>query len=191
MSCNKCCGPGYASPQEAAHGPKEKVLFVTCPHASGNGNDLLVAIDVDEESETFCQILSKAVLPNIGDEVHHTGWNACSSCHDKPSAKRTHIILPCLNSNRIYFINVEDERNIRLEKKPPPALRIKGHRIEGGPQMLQLSSGGEMLRIDIDENGVMKLNGNFLFDFGAIEGGPYLGHEMRYPGGDCTSDIWV
>ncbi|VDK45603.1 unnamed protein product [Cylicostephanus goldi] len=77
---------------------------------------MLVAIDVDEESDTFCQILSKCVLPYVGDEVHHTGWNACSSCHDKPSAKRTHIILPCLNSSRIYFVNVEDERNIRLDK---------------------------------------------------------------------------
>lgn len=37
----------------------------------------------------------------------------------------------------------------------------------------------------------MTLNESFLIDFGEVEGGPYLAHEMRYPGGDCTSDIWI
>ncbi|EYC18803.1 hypothetical protein Y032_0026g1378 [Ancylostoma ceylanicum] len=102
-------------------------------------------------------------------------------------------------------------------KEPPAALYVKGKRIEGGPQMLQLSldgkrlyvttslyrpwdkqfypkmmkSGAFMLCIDVGDNGGMTLNENFLFEFGTIEGGPYLGHEMRYPGGDCTSDIWI
>ncbi|KAL6740423.1 hypothetical protein Aduo_013778 [Ancylostoma duodenale] len=102
-------------------------------------------------------------------------------------------------------------------KEPPAALYVKGKRIEGGPQMLQLSldgkrlyvttslyrqwdeqfypkmikTGAVMLCIDVGDNGGMTINDNFLFEFGAIEGGPYLGHEMRYPGGDCTSDIWI
>uniref|UniRef100_T1H1P9 Uncharacterized protein n=1 Tax=Megaselia scalaris TaxID=36166 RepID=T1H1P9_MEGSC len=37
----------------------------------------------------------------------------------------------------------------------------------------------------------MKLNENFLVDFGKEPHGPTLPHEMRYPGGDCTSDIWL
>ncbi|RCN48800.1 hypothetical protein ANCCAN_05083 [Ancylostoma caninum] len=118
MSCGKtkCCGPGFASPKEAMKGPREKVLFVTCAHTSPTGNDMLAAIDVDPDSKTFCQILSKVVLPHRGDEIHHSGWNACSSCHDNPSAKRTHMVLPCLNSSRVYIVNVENEQAIRLEK---------------------------------------------------------------------------
>ncbi|KAL6740418.1 hypothetical protein Aduo_013774 [Ancylostoma duodenale] len=118
MSCGKTkfCGPGYASPKEAMKGPREKVLFVTCAHASPSGNDMLAAIDVDPDSKTFCQILSKVVLPHQGDEIHHSGWNACSSCHGNPSANRTHMVLPCLNSSRVYIVNVENERAIRLEK---------------------------------------------------------------------------
>ncbi|RCN48801.1 selenium binding protein [Ancylostoma caninum] len=115
----------------------------------------------------------------------------------------------------------EYERNLLLNssnlQEPPAALYVKGKRIEGGPQMLQLSldgkrlyvttslyrqwdeqfypkmmkTGAVMLCIDVGDNGGMTLNENFLFEFGAIEGGPYLGHEMRYPGGDCTSDIWI
>lgn len=49
-----------------------------------------------------------------------------------------------------------------------------------------------MLQIDVDtENGGMKINPNFLVDFGKEPDGPALAHEMRYPGGDCTSDIFL
>jgi selenium-binding protein 1 len=46
--------------------------------------------------------------------------------------------------------------------------------------------------IDVDTvNGGMQLNPDFMVDFGAEPGGPVLAHEIRYPGGDCTSDIYV
>ena len=52
--------------------------------------------------------------------------------------------------------------------------------------------GGWMLMVDIDTvNGGMKLNPDFGVDFGVEPHGPSLAHEMRYPGGDCTSDIWL
>ncbi|XP_016727888.1 selenium-binding protein 1 isoform X2 [Gossypium hirsutum] len=97
-------------------------------------------------------------------------------------------------------------------------LEIQGHRLRGGPQMIQLSldgkrlyvtnsvfstmdqqfypelveKGSHMLQIDIDtEKGGLKINPNFFVDFGAEPDGPCLAHEMRYPGGDCSSDIWI
>uniref|UniRef100_A0A158PBB5 Methanethiol oxidase n=1 Tax=Angiostrongylus cantonensis TaxID=6313 RepID=A0A158PBB5_ANGCA len=92
-----------------------------------------------------------------------------------------------------------------------------GKLIEGGPQMLQLSldgkrlyvttslykkwdlqfypelekSGAVMMLVNIADDGSMALDEGFLVDFGSMQGGPYLAHEMRYPGGDCTSDIWI
>lgn len=49
-----------------------------------------------------------------------------------------------------------------------------------------------MLQIDVDtENGGLCVNPDFLVDFGKEPWGPARAHEMRYPGGDCTSDIWV
>lgn len=54
-----------------------------------------------------------------------------------------------------------------------------------------VEKGGFIIQMDVDtENGGMKLNENFLVDFGKEEK-PALPHEMRYPGGDCTSDIWL
>lgn len=49
-----------------------------------------------------------------------------------------------------------------------------------------------MLQVDVDtEKGGLTLNKNFLVDFGKEPDGPVLAHEIRYPGGDCTSDIWL
>lgn len=46
--------------------------------------------------------------------------------------------------------------------------------------------------VDVDtDQGGMKLNQDFLVDFGDEPGGPALAHEIRYPGGDCTSDIYL
>lgn len=55
-----------------------------------------------------------------------------------------------------------------------------------------VKSGGHMVLIDIDhENGGMQLNTEFFVDFSSEPHGPTVPHEMRYPGGDCTSDIWL
>jgi len=106
-----------------------------------------------------------------------------------------------------------------LELKDQPQARfVKGKRIYGGPQMLQLSldgkrlyvttslfapwdkqfypdmakNGSMLLQIDVDrENGGMTLNEGFVVDFGAEPEGPVFAHEIRYPGGDCTSDIYL
>ena len=52
--------------------------------------------------------------------------------------------------------------------------------------------GGVMVMIDCDpENGGMTINPDFMVNFGKEPNGPSRCHEMRYPGGDCTSDIWL
>lgn len=55
-----CCsknGPGYKSPKDAfLNGPREKVLFVTCPNINKGGHDIIACVDVDPESETFSKV---------------------------------------------------------------------------------------------------------------------------------------
>ena len=56
--------------------------------------------------------------------------------------------------------------------------------------------GSSMLQIDCDTgkgggNGGMQLNDRFFVDFSKEPAGPSRAHEMRFPGGDCTSDIWI
>ena len=58
------------------------------------------------------------------------------------------------------------------------------------PDMKQY--GSYVMQIDCDtKSGGMKLNEDFYVDFGKEPNGPARAHEIRYPGGDCTSDIWV
>ena len=100
----------------------------------------------------------------------------------------------------------------------PEVALVRGKELLGGPQMLQLSldgrrlyvtsslfspwdeqfypdmvaAGSWMLRLDVDtERGGLTLDDSFFVDFGAEPDGPGLAHEIRFPGGDCTSDIWV
>lgn len=112
---------------------------------------------------------------------------------------------------------VEIIEDNELESKPK-RISLQGKSVRGGPQMLQLSldgkrlyvttslftswdqqfypemvkNGGMMLQVDVNtEKGGMEINDNFLVDFGQEPFGPVLAHEMRYPGGDPTSDIWA
>ena len=43
----------------------------------------------------------------MGDELHHSGWNSCSSCHGDASKSRSRLILPGLHSDRVYVIDVK------------------------------------------------------------------------------------
>ena len=54
-------------------------------------------------------------MPNVGDELHHFGWNRCSSaCH---GPDRSHLIVPGFRSSRIHVVNVADDpRRPRIEK---------------------------------------------------------------------------
>jgi len=56
------------------------------------------------------QVIHRMYLPYIGDEIHHTGWNACSSCHDDSSKSRNRLIMPSLNSDRIYVVDVGTDK---------------------------------------------------------------------------------
>ena len=64
-------------------------------------------------------------MPNIGDELHHFGWNACSSCHGDASKQRRYLVLPGLRSSRIHIVDVIDSRTPKLHKVIEPAA-VKG-----------------------------------------------------------------
>ena len=75
----------YPSPRLAQEAPREKLAYVSaidhrgCLGAPGAEPDGLAVVDVDPESKTYSTLVSLAELPHIGDELHHFGWNACSS----------------------------------------------------------------------------------------------------------------
>merc|ERR1712013_538947 len=202
------CGPGYASPRAAfTSAPQEKIVYLPCIIPDKDRPDYLATVDVDPDNPTYSTVISRLHFPYIGDEIHHTGWNACSSCWDDPNRSRSRLIVPAWTTS--------------TSTSPTGCMETSDNmtsQIQGAPQMLQLSLDGKrlyvttslfspwdkqfypemcnkgsmMFIIDVDTvNGGMQLNPDFMVDFGAEPGGPVLAHEIRYPGGDCTSDIYV
>jgi len=54
------------------------------------------------------------------------------------------------------------------------------------------NQGSHILQIDVDvEKGGLSINPDFFVDFSNEPDGAALAHEIRYPGGDCSSDIWL
>lgn len=102
-----CAGPGYASPQEAIKAPREEIVYTVCIY-TGTGiekPDYLATIDVDETSSTYNQVIHRTEVGAVGDELHHMGWNACSSCNDDGSMERKYLIVPGVRTSNFYIID--------------------------------------------------------------------------------------
>jgi methanethiol oxidase len=115
----------YASPAEARQAPPEEFLYVACLH-EGTGvdkPDFLAVVDAEEG-----RIVHETPMPNVGDELHHYGWNRCSSaCH---GPDRSHLIVPGFRSTRVHVLNVADDpRKPRIEKviEPEEVIRETGY----------------------------------------------------------------
>ena len=114
----------YASPEEATRAPAEEFLYVACLH-EGTGveePDFLAVVDAEEG-----RIVHRMPMPAVGDELHHFGWNRCSSaCH---GPDRSHLIVPGFRSSRIHIVNVADDpRQPRIEHviEPDEMVRATG-----------------------------------------------------------------
>jgi selenium-binding protein 1 len=113
--------PGFASPKDAMKAPREKLLFVTCTYANTGIDkpDYLAVVDADPDSKTYAQVVHRLKMPKPGDELHHFGWNICSSCHGKPGDRR-YLIVPGLKSGRIHVIDAKNPLDLKLHKVIEP-----------------------------------------------------------------------
>ena len=75
------CHPTYATLQDAISAPPEKYAFVPAIMVGTGSNqpDYMATVDVDPKSPTYSQVVGRFSMPAPGDELHHYGWNACSS----------------------------------------------------------------------------------------------------------------
>ncbi len=115
---HQCCGPGYASPQAAMTAEREQLLYTIALY-TGTGiqePDYLATIDSDPASPTYSQVIHRLPMPYIGDELHHFGWNACSSCHEDASKARRFLVIPGIRSSRIYIIDTADSKAPKIHK---------------------------------------------------------------------------
>ncbi|XP_021749258.1 selenium-binding protein 1-like [Chenopodium quinoa] len=167
-----CChgkGPGYASPLEAMAGPKESLLYVTCVY-TGTGRekpDYLATVDVNPNSPTYSKVIHRLFVPHLGDELHHSGWNSCSSCHGDSSADRRFLVLPSLISGRVYIVDTKNPKAPSLHKAVEPedilaktglAYPHTSHCLASGDILISCLGGGDG---KADGNGFLLLDNEF------------------------------
>jgi selenium-binding protein 1 len=112
----------YPSPAMAGEAPAESLAYVALLTQGINGKkDALGVVDADPGSPTYGTLVNKLELPQGGNELHHFGWNACSShlCAyaPNPHMERRYLVLPGTNSSRIHIVDTHpDPRAPRLVK---------------------------------------------------------------------------
>ena len=71
-------------------------------------------------------------MPNAGDELHHFGWNACSSClcpnAPHPHVERRYLVVPGLRSSRIHILDTKPDPEAPEDRQGD---RARGDRREG------------------------------------------------------------
>ena len=89
----------YPSPGMAMSAPPETFAYVAMLNPRG-GSDALGVLDVDGSSKSYSRQIHQLDMPKSGDELHHFGWNACSSClcpfASHPHMERRFLVVPGL-----------------------------------------------------------------------------------------------
>ena len=112
----------YPSPQLAIEAPTETLAYVALLSTGENGTkDALGVIDTDPESAEYGTVVGRVDFPTAGNELHHFGWNACSShlCAyaPNPHMERRYLVVPGTHSSRIHIVDTQpDPRSPRLIK---------------------------------------------------------------------------
>jgi selenium-binding protein 1 len=144
----------YPSPTMAMQAPPEKLAYVAMLNANGNKRpDALGVVDLDPASSGYSRIVGQLDMPNIGDELHHFGWNACSAClcpyAPHPHVERRYLVVPGINSSRIHIVDTKpDPRKPQIVKVIEPetlAARTgytSPHTLHCGPEGIYASALG-------------------------------------------------
>ena len=89
----------YASPTLAMEAPPEELAYVALLAPGGNGQrDAIGVVDTNPASPTYGRLVGRTDFPHGGNELHHFGWNACSShlCPyaPNPHMERRYLVVP-------------------------------------------------------------------------------------------------
>ena len=104
-------------------------------------------------SNAYGRLVGLTDMPTPGDELHHFGWNACSSClcpyAPHPHMERRYLVVPGINSSRIHILDTKpDPRQPRIVKtiEAETLARRTGyaapHTVHCGPEAIYMSALG-------------------------------------------------
>ena len=143
----------YPSPSMAMKAPAETLAYVALLNPNPAGHDALAVVDVDPTSPGYGAQIARVDMPGTGDELHHFGWNACSSClcpySPHPHMQRRYLVIPGMRSSRIHIVDtMPDPRQPRLIKviEADEIIRKTGysrpHTVHCGPDGIYINALG-------------------------------------------------
>jgi selenium-binding protein 1 len=143
----------YPSPTQAIEAPPETLAYAVTIEPTRRRPDALVVVDVKAGSPSYGKTVGRVEMPHPGDELHHFGWNACSSAlcpaNPHPHMERRYLIVPGLRSSRIHIIDTKpDPAKPRIVKviEPEEVARKSGytrpHTIHCGPEGIYVTALG-------------------------------------------------
>lgn len=143
----------YPSPRMAMKAPAETLAYVASFDPRRQVPDGIAVVDVDPKSSTYSRIVNTVAMPKAGDELHHFGWNACSSClcpnAPHPHVERRYLVVPGLRSSRIHILDTKaDPRKPAIVKVIEPAEvaeragYTRPHTVHCGPEGIYVAALG-------------------------------------------------
>jgi methanethiol oxidase len=181
----------YPSARQAMESPAETYGYVVYLNVGNGKPDGMAVIDLDPSSKTYSQIINKLEFPYTGDELHHFGWNACSSAlcpsSPHPHLERRFLIVPTVRSSRIYVVDTKpNPRNPKVTKVVEASEIAKKagysrlHTIHCGPDAIYVNALGNTKNGD-GPGGILLLdhyNFNVLGSWEIDRGSQYLSYDF-------------
>src|SRR5690348_17430871 len=140
----------YPSPRDAASAPPETLAYVAAFDRAAERPDAIAVLDTDPESTSYGSVVGWTDLPNTGDELHHFGWNACSSAlcpyAPHPDVERRYLLVPGLRSSRLHILDTKPDplkpqivKVIEAEELATRAGYSRPHTSHCGPDAIYMS----------------------------------------------------
>ncbi|MBV9245163.1 MAG: selenium-binding family protein [Methylobacteriaceae bacterium] len=141
----------YPSPRSASKAPPEALAYVASFDPTRKVPDGISVVDVDPASPSYSRIVGNVAMPNAGDELHHFGWNACSSClcpnAPHPHSERRYLVVPGLRSSRIHILDTKADprmpqivRVLEPQEVAEKAGYTRPHTVHCGPEGIYLTA---------------------------------------------------
>jgi selenium-binding protein 1 len=141
----------YRTAGDAIAAPPEQLAYVVAFDRAGEKPDALVTVGTDPGSQDYGRVVGWSDLPTRGDELHHFGWNACSSAfahegHDMTGLQRRYLVLPGLRSSNIHVFDTQPDprhptltRTVDAVELAEKAGYSRPHTLHCGPTGIYLS----------------------------------------------------
>ncbi|HEY7488713.1 MAG TPA: selenium-binding protein SBP56-related protein [Streptosporangiaceae bacterium] len=143
----------YRTARDAISAPPETLAYVAAYDPTGRQRDAIAVVDCDASSAEYGAVVGWTELPTSGNELHHFGWNACSSalCHAGHAGhlERRYLLVPGLRSSRTYVLDTKPDpraphvvREIGADELANKAGYSRPHTLHCGPDGIFMSAIG-------------------------------------------------